>query len=147
MKNLFFTLILATSSFFTAKAQIIVPNSIATYVSFVEKQELSANDYIISLFDRYDIVVFCERTHDELTQYDLLVDLFSDSRFYNQVGDIFMEMGGSNFDDEINNYLLSDNWSQEQSSNKALSIQRNAKWYPLWERYNYHFLLTSLYDQ
>lgn len=90
MKKLFFLFILVISSFSSAKAQIIVSDSIATYVSFVEKQELSAKDYIISLYDKYDIVVFCERTHDEFTQYDLLVDLFSGSRFYNRVGDIFL---------------------------------------------------------
>ncbi len=145
MKTLFLALILSMSSFLTAKAQMIVPDSIASYVSFVEKQDLSAKDYLLSLFDRYDIVVFCERTHDEFTQYELLADLFSDSRFYNQVGDIFMEMGGGNFDEEMNNYLLSENLSKEQSNKKALEIQRNALWYPLWERYNYHFLLTTLY--
>lgn len=57
-----------------------------------------------------------------------------------------MEMGGSNYDDEINKYLFSKNLSLEQSNNKALEIQRNAMWYPLWERYNYHFLLTTLYE-
>ena len=146
MKKIYFTCILAFSSFLTAKAQFEVPDSIASYVSFIDKQKLSAKDYIISLFDRYDIVVFCERTHEELTQYELFSDLFSDSRFYNQVGDIFMELGGSNYDDEINNYLFSENLSQEQSNKKALEIQRNAMWYPLWENYNYHFLLTSLYQ-
>ncbi|MEO7314015.1 MAG: tetratricopeptide repeat protein [Ginsengibacter sp.] len=147
MKNPFIALILVISSFFTAKAQpFIVPDSIVSNVHFLGKQNLSAKDYLISLFDQYDIVIFCERTHDELTQYELLTDLFSDSRFYNQVGDIFMELGVSNYDDEINNYLLSENLSQEQSNKKALGIQRNASWYPLWSRYNQHFLLTSLYQ-
>ncbi len=146
MKKYFLILIIVVSSFLTVKSQIIIPDSIAPYVSFIENQKLSSKDYILSLFDRYDIVVFCERTHDEFTQYELLADLFSDSRFYNQVGDIFMEMGGGNFDEEMNNYLLSENLSKEQSNNKALEIQRNAMWYPLWERYNYHFLLTTLYE-
>lgn len=146
MKKLLFILTLATSSLLTGKAQIIVPDSITPYVSFIEKQDLSAKEYLLSLFDRYDIVVFCERTHDEFTQYELLADLFSDSRFYNQVGDIFMEMGGGNFDEEMNKYLLSENLSKEQSNNKALEIQRNAMWYPLWDRFNYHFLLTTLYE-
>ena len=125
---------------------MIIPDSIATYVSFVDKQPLSAKDYLISLFDRYDIVIFSEREHDELTQYELLVDLFSDSRFYDQVGDIFMELGGANYDDAINNYLLSENLSKEQSNAKALDIQRNASWYPIWDSYDQHFLLTSLYQ-
>lgn len=132
--------------FYSANAQTIVPDSIASYVSFINQQKLTAKDYILSLFDKYDIVIFSERVHDELTQYELLKDLFSDSRFINQVGNIFMEIGGSNYDDEINKYLLSENLSQEQSDKKALEIQRNASWYPLWPNYNYHFLLTSLYQ-
>ena len=146
MKKVYFILILVTSNFITAKAQTIIPDSLASNVSFIQSQKLSAKDYILSLFDKFDIVVFCERVHDELTQYELLTDLFSDSRFYNQVGNIFMEIGGSNYDDEINNYLLSKNLSPEQSNKKALEIQRNSSWYPLWERYNYHYLLTSLYQ-
>ncbi len=124
----------------------IIPDSIAAHVEFIQNQKLSAKEYILNLFNKYDIVIFCERTHDELTQYELLVDLFSDNRFQEQVGDIFMEMGGSHYDKQINDYLLAENLSQEQSIQKALEIQRNAMWYPLWERYNYHYLLTSLYD-
>lgn len=146
LKMQFFVLLIFTLVIDSAIAQpTIVPDSIASYVSFVDQQKLSAKDYIISLFDRYDIVVFYERSHDELTQYELLTSLFSESRFYNQVGDIFMEIGGSNYDDEINKYLLTENLSPDQSNKKALEIQRNSSWYPLWERYNYHYLLTSLY--
>lgn len=146
MKKTFFMLLLGICSVPVINAQPVVPDSLISYVNFIEKQKHSAKDYIIGLFDRYNIVVFCERFHDELTQYELLIDLFSDSRFYKQVGDIFMEMGGSNYNNEINNYLFSENLSQSQSVNKALQIQRNAMWYPLWSRYNYHFLLTGLYN-
>jgi len=116
------------------------------YVSFLNKQQLSAKEYILQLFDRYDIVVFCEREHDELTQYDLLLSIIRSKEFYNKVGNIFMEIGGSNFDKPINEYLLSPNLTQEESSDKALSIQRNMSWYPLWNRYNYHYFLTGLYE-
>ena len=147
LKMQFFVVLIFTLRLSSAKAQpAIVPDSIASYVSFVDQQKLSAKDYIISLFDRYDIVVFCERTHDEFTQYELLTDLFSDSRFYNQVGDIFMEIGGNNYDNEINKYLLAENLSPDQSNKKALEIQRNSSWYPLWVKYNYHYLLTNLYQ-
>ena len=43
-------------------------------------------------------------------------------------------------------YLLSPNLTPEQSNQKALELQRDATWYPIWEHYNYHFLLTSLYE-
>lgn len=144
--KLFLFQMIFLSGISSAKAQYATPDSIVTYVDFIKNQQLSAKEYLLGLFNRYDIVVFGERTHDEFTQYELLKDLFSDERFYSKVGDIFMEIGGSNFDGEINQYLLSPNLTIEQSRQKALEIQRNAAWYPLWERYNYHYLLTSLYE-
>ena len=147
MKTLILAIVLAINGLLSAEAQpIIIPDSIASYVHFVDQQKYSAKDYIISIFDKYDIVIFSERRHDELTQYKLLADLFADERFYSRVGNIFMELGGSNYDNEINNYLLSENLSAQQSNKKALEIQRNISWYPLWNRYNQHFLLTSLYQ-
>lgn len=123
------------------------PNKeIEPYVSFLNNQKLSAKEYIIQLFDRYDIVVFCERDHDEVTQYDLLLSIIRSQEFQHKVGNIFMEIGGSNFDKPINDYLLSPGLTLKESSDKALSIQRDMSWYPLWNRYNYHYLLTGLYD-
>ncbi len=126
-------------------AQYTTPDSISENVDFIKNQHRSAKEYILDLFNRYNIVIFGERIHDELTQYYLLKDLFSDPRFYNQVGNIFMEIGGSNFDGMINRYLLSSGLTPSQSNEKALEIQRNSSWYPSWVNYNYHYLLTSLY--
>lgn len=143
VNKLIITTILAAIGFSTVYAQ---HDSIKTYVQFLEKPHYSAKDYIISLYDKYDIVIFCERLHTEFTQYELLVDLFADSRFQNQVGHIYMEMGGSNWDKPMNEYLHAEKLSREESIKRALYIQQNAMWYPLWARYNYHYLLTNLYD-
>lgn len=120
-------------------------SEIKPYVDFLKTQNTSAKDYLISLFDRYDIVIFSERIHLELTQYELLRSVFSDPRFQEKSGHIFMEMGGSNFDKPINDYLHADNLSEDESRKRAIDIQRNSTWYPLWQRYNYHHLLTGLY--
>jgi hypothetical protein len=120
-------------------------DSIKPYVTFLEQSHLSAKNYILSLFDRYDIVIFSERSHDEFTQYELISELIKSREFSEKVGNMFMEIGGSNFDTEINQYLHNPNLTEEQSGNTALSIQRNMMWYPLWQRYNYHYLLTELY--
>jgi len=141
-----FILFFFIGSLQSATAQYTAPDSISENVEFLRNQHQSAKEYILDLFNRYDIVIFGERRHDELTQYYLLADLFSDPRFYSQVGDIFMEMGGSNFDEMINRYLLSPDLTQNQSNAKALEIQQSSSWYPIWPRYNYHYLLTSLYE-
>lgn len=143
---IFYSLFIFISGVPLANAQSSTPFGISSYVDFVKDQKLSAKEYILDLFERYDIVIFGEREHSELTQYHLLKDLFSDERFYNQVGDIFMEIGGSNFDEKINRYLLSPDLTLEQSNQRALEIQRDVSFYPLWDRYNYHYLLTSLYE-
>ena len=116
------------------------------YTDFLNKQKLSAKDYIIQLFDQYDIVIFNERNHFELTQYDLLLSVIKSEEFCEKVGNVFMEIGGSNFDTPINEYLLSANLTKQESIEKALTIQRNMSWYPLWDNYNYHYFLTELYE-
>lgn len=143
MKKIFSILICLCLTYNYSQAQI---DSIKPYTAFLDKSHLTSTEYIISLFDKYDIVIFCERWHDELTQYELLVNVLSDKRFINKVGHIFTEMGGGNFDTRINTYLHKTNLSQKQSAQAAIEIQRDATWYPLWGRYNYHYLLTSLYN-
>lgn len=121
-------------------------DSIAAYVDFLEKPHLSAKDYIIDLFDKYDFVVFVEREHPEMLQYELLMDVFADERFQEQVGHIFHEIGGNIWDKEYNDYLHKPGLSKEQSRQRALEIQRKMSWYPVWARANYHQMLTGLYE-
>lgn len=121
-------------------------DSIKAYVEFLEKPHLSAKDYIIGLFDNYDFVVFVEREHPEMKQYELLMDIFADKRFQDQVGHIFHEIGGGMWDKEYNNYLHAPDLTQEQSVQRALEIQRKMSWYPVWPRGNYHDMLTGLYE-
>lgn len=88
MKKVSYVFALLISFIINTNAQLVVPDEIAPYVNFLKQQKLTAKDYLLSLFDRYDIVVFSERIHDELTQYaavlssqlrttQLIVSLFS----------------------------------------------------------------------
>ena len=76
MKAFFFTLILKISSLLTAQARIIVSGALDPCVSIIEEQGLSAQDFTFRLIDRYDILVFCERKHNELAQYEPLSNFF-----------------------------------------------------------------------
>ena len=60
-------------------------DSIAAYVDCLEKPLPSAKAYFISLFDRFDFVVFAEREHSEMLQYELLMDVFFDKCFQEEV--------------------------------------------------------------
>ena len=64
------------------------------YVDFLEKQNVSAKDYVLGLFKKYDVVVLCERHHGEMTQYYLIYDIVSSPYFEKNVGNIFCGKGG-----------------------------------------------------
>jgi hypothetical protein len=67
--------------------------TIENYVQFLKQQKQTPVDYIRSLFQTYDLVVLCERSHPEVTQYDMIYELAADKRFQQQAGHIFMENG------------------------------------------------------
>jgi hypothetical protein len=67
--------------------------AIEKYVQFLRQQKQTPVDYLVSLFQTYDLVVLCERSHPEVTQYDLIYQLVADPRFQQQAGHVFMENG------------------------------------------------------
>ena len=67
--------------------------AITGYVRFLEQQHPLPVDYILGLFEKYDLVVICERAHAEVTQYDLIYSFVCDPRFQKQVKNIFTEVG------------------------------------------------------
>ena len=56
-------------------------NSTKPYVDFLKKQQTNPVDYVIGLFDKYDVVVLCKTAHPEMTQWDFIYDIIRDPRF------------------------------------------------------------------
>ena len=75
------------------------------YIDFLKKNNSSAKDYVLDLFKKNDLVILCERDHRENTQYDFISDLISDPRFVKNVGNVFTEIGMSNLNPELNNFI------------------------------------------
>lgn len=119
---------------------------IQNYVQFIDTIELSAKEYILSQFEKYDIVILAERYHTEETQYQLLNEIINDKYFISNVGNICIEIGAENLSDSLNNFLKYYNGDLLGANNKLLDFQRNISFYPLWSRENYHnFLKNILY--
>jgi hypothetical protein len=116
------------------------------YVDFLEKQNVSAKDYVLGLFKKYDIVILCERNHNEATQYELITDIAKDKYFKKKVGNICMEIGVSNLEPEINKFLTTDNLSTKEIIDKSTFFQRNVPFYALWEANSYQKFLISIYN-
>jgi hypothetical protein len=92
-------------------ADNLVQKTSATYVSFLKKEHARPVDYVLQLFDQYDLVILCERVHTESTQWDFIYELVSDQRFIDHVGNIFTEYGVINLQPDLDRFMQIKNLS------------------------------------
>jgi uncharacterized RDD family membrane protein YckC len=119
--------------------------TIAPYVLFLNQQK-EAKEYIFKLFEKYDIVILCERLHYEMTQYDFLYDIISDQRFIDNVGAIFTETGGVNYQIELDSLMNAHGLSEKELDDRIAHLMKNISisW-PVWDKTNLFTHLKSLY--
>lgn len=142
MKKLLFLSFLILSSATFSQSSEIKP-----YVDYLKKTEKkSAKDYILEKFQEHDIVILCERDHRDLSQYELIKELLSDSYFKKNIKNLFTEIGIINLNPEINNFLQTKGLDSIYVEKKLSEYQFNASFWPMWEKYNYHYLLRTIYD-
>jgi hypothetical protein len=118
---------------------------IKKYVDFLQKQNTTARDYILSLYDKYDIVVLSERKHYEYSQYKIILDIISDKKFIDSVRNIFVEVGVSTEQKKVDEFLNSENLSEKEIKKKALEIYRNISYLASWDKTAYYDFLIKLY--
>jgi len=118
---------------------------IAPYVAFLKKQSQKPVDYVMGLFDKYDMVILCERHHPEATQYDFICDLVSDKRFIEKIGNIFTELGTSTMNGYLHDFMFADSLSDNEVENKLLNVYRNFSFQVIWEKHNFYDFLKKLY--
>jgi hypothetical protein len=99
------------------------PNSkeVGKYTEFISKQSQSPKDYLIGLFEKYDIVILCESFHGESTQWEMIYDVVSDNRFIENVGNIFTEYGSVIHQNKIDKYLMT-NFENDTLREKATAL-------------------------
>lgn len=144
MKNIFI-LIFSVVVLVGCNKKINYNDKITSYVEFVEDNDKLAKDYILDLFEKNDLVVLCERYHSENTQYELIMDVISDPRFIENVGNVFFETAMRNINPELNELVRSENLSENELQKKLLAIHRNSDYYPLWEPYNLYYQNKQIY--
>jgi len=110
------------------------------YIKFLKQDHLSALDYLIYQWKTHDMVVLCERDHDELTQYQFLIDVFRTSYFIDSVGVVFTEVGPVNCAKNIEKYLRTNYKSDSLRKKDLIQLFRDNFW-PAHEKYNYFYLL------
>lgn len=135
--------------FFLFKFSLIAQDKseIKIYTDFLKKENTSAKEYIFSLFEKYDIVILCERDHRDITQYDLLHDIFRDKRFSDDIRHAYFEIGNYDNNDTLNAFLRNPNLSNEKVEQSILSFQRKSYYgTSLWEKANYSYNIRGVYN-
>ena len=142
MKKLLFLTFLFLSSNIYSQSQEIKP--FVDYLSKIDKK--SAKDYILQKFQNHDIVILCERHHGDLSQYKLIKDILSDDYFKQNVKNLFTEIGLINLQPEITDFLKTKGLDSLYVERKLSEFQQKANFWSIWDNYNYHFLLRTIYD-
>jgi hypothetical protein len=100
---------------------------------------------VLGLFDRYDLVVLCEREHSEATQWDFIYDVVSNPRFGQQVGQVFTELGQTGMQSCLDEFMATDGLSGREVNERVLYIMRTWAVWPRWSRVNSPTYLMRLY--
>lgn len=118
---------------------------ITPYVHFLQSSKQEPVDYVINLFQKYDLVILCERMQAEYTQYDFIYKLISDQRFIDQVGVVFTELGSISLQQEMYSYLHAPSLSEAEIAAGARNLCRNVGIVPFWANKNVYDFLTRVY--
>ena len=118
---------------------------IEQYVSFLKKENITAKEYVLSLFEKNDIVILCERDHREHTQYELILEIMRDPYFLDNVGVVFTEVGARILNPELNNFLMDENLTEKEVVEKTLYFQRNCM-FSVWEKSNFSYFIKGIHD-
>lgn len=115
------------------------------YVTFLKRAHATPIDYMMGLFDRYDVVVLCERAHPEFTQWDFIYDVVSDRRFIDRVGHVFTEYGDRNTQPALDEFMHAADLSDAEVAGRALRVMRDSFMWPYWNNTNFYEYLKKLY--
>lgn len=120
--------------------------SSAPYTVFLKRGHAKPLDYIIGLFDRYDVVVLCERPHPEASQWDFIYELLRDQRFIDRIGHVFTEYGQVGMQSYLDDFMATDGLSTDEIHERVVHIMRNWAVWPIWTNTNFYTYLTRLYQ-
>jgi uncharacterized RDD family membrane protein YckC len=115
------------------------------YASFLEEGQATPVDYVIGLFDRYDVVVLCERLHPEGSQWEFICEVLADPRFGERVGHVFTEYGQAGMQGYLDSFMAADGLDAREIHDRAVHLLRNWSVWPTWTNTNVYTYLTRLY--
>lgn len=116
------------------------------HITFLNNNRQDINDYIFELYKQYDHLILCERTHPEMTQYDMIYNLVTDERFVDNVGNVFTELGTMDsrgaYQELTNTHFPNDTLFQQALSSFMMESQ---SLHLLWPHTNWYQFLEKMY--
>ncbi len=116
---------------------------IQAYVNYLNSDKVQdPKEYVLQLFDKYDVDILAEADHRETTQWDFIYQLVSDPRFINKVGNIFTEYGSVYLQPQLEEFLN----KKQLDTNAILQLMRDFMPNPEgWDHNNFYDFLQKLY--
>lgn len=143
MKKLLFIAVILPQILWAQK-DFISPE-IKPMVDYIKQCNTSPVDYVLGLFDKYDVVVLGERDHMDTTQYELVRQITSDPRFIEKVGHVFTEIGCYNMAGQLTG-VVEGTYAHDSLFDKALAqVLFDFDYMPVWEKTNYTQLCRNIY--
>lgn len=113
------------------------------YVKNIRQYKEDPINYIMQLFETYDIVILCERLHPEYTQWEFFSELILNEIFARKVQNVFTEVGDVQDQEQLDNYLNTHFAAEEDLQRATAKIVRESGCvWPIWSNTNiYDFIL------
>ena len=131
---------------FTLSINLLGQTKVADLSDCLNESSTSPKEYILNLFKTNDIIIIGERDHRDTTQYNLLLDIFSDEKFIHEVGYIYTEVGCTNRTQWTNRILKSTYKNDADFDKQLIKLYRELDFNPLWEKYNMYKYLKGIYS-
>jgi hypothetical protein len=119
---------------------------IVPYVQYLEGIKQTSVEYVISLFDSFDVVILGERNHKDITQYEFILNLVEHPKFVERIGHVFTEIGSQSQQPRVEAFLRTSNLSSDDLEEKLLDIYRYLSRDGYWDKTNLFTFLRQVYQ-
>jgi len=118
----------------------------AYYNKNIKQYKEEPVNYIMQLFDKYDIVILCERIHPETTQWEFFSKIILNGTFANNVKNVFVEVGNVMEQERLDSYMNTHYFAEEDLQRAAAAIAREDAVWPLWSNTNFYDFILNLHQ-
>ena len=117
------------------------------YVRNIRQYKEDPVRYVMQLFDKYDIVILCERWHPECTQWEFFSKIVLDDTFASKVQNVFTEIGNVQYQVLLDSYMNTRYSNEKDLQRVTAQIARGGGgFWPLWNNTNFNDFVLHLHQ-